>query len=83
MTAEEFLKEFNEKEGNLDKLYYDKYIEKFAKEFTKYHVEQALKAASEQAYIDSSHVQGGCMDSEDYTINKESILNAYPFENIK
>ena len=27
-TAEEFLKYFNEKEGNVDKLYYDSYVKK-------------------------------------------------------
>jgi hypothetical protein len=46
------------------------------KKFAKYHVEQALKCASEEA---ESYVIGG-LTSE---VDKESILNAYPLTNIK
>jgi hypothetical protein len=44
-------------------------------EFTKLHIEAALKAASENA---ESYVIGG-LTSE---VDKESILTAYPLENI-
>lgn len=45
-------------------------------EFAKLHVEQALKEASEEAYVE-------VLDYNDYEVNKDSILNAYPLENIK
>ena len=45
-------------------------------EFAKYHVEQALKAASEQA---ESYVIGGLVSE----VDRESILNAYSELNIK
>lgn len=49
-------------------------------EFAKLHVEAALKAASENAEaIAEPDYRGG----EWYLVNKESILNAYPLENIK
>ena len=51
-TTEEFLKYFNEKEGNIDKLYYDSYIRKLMKEFAKMHVEEALKKVSEKAELE-------------------------------
>ena len=52
-------------------------------EFTKMHVEAALKEASEngQAFVDSN----GEWISSDVTaiVNKNSILNSYPLDNIK
>ena len=45
-------------------------------EFAKLHVEAALKAASENA---TSYVIGG-LTSE---VDEDSVLNAYPLENIK
>lgn len=45
-------------------------------EFAKYHVQKALELASQEG---ESYVIGG-MVSE---IDKDSIINAYPFENIK
>ena len=48
-------------------------------EFAKLHVEAALKAASE-----NSELEGDEESNFDYIcINKQSILNAYPLENIK
>ena len=70
-TAEEFLKNFNEKEGNIDKLYYDSYVKKSMIEFAKLHVEAALKEANEKA------IMTGYVDSG------QTILNAYPLINIK
>lgn len=45
--------------------------------FAKYHVELALKQASEKAYFRDSN--GFVCTTEE---NKKSILNAYPIENI-
>ncbi len=49
-------------------------------EFAKLHVEQALLAASEKA---STTYSEEFLLGEVYNINKDSILNAYPLENIK
>ena len=46
-------------------------------EFAKYHVEQALKAASENAEMKIVKY------TDDYEIDRDSVLNAYPLENIK
>jgi hypothetical protein len=51
-------------------------------EFAKLHVEQALKEASENAFVDNNYQQGSVWDSDDFEVNKESILNAYPLTNI-
>ena len=86
-TAEEFLKNFNEKEGNIDKLYYDSYVKKSMIEFAKLHVEAALKAASEKVKcgLEYSHHEGEFEDIPVYeaTVDEKSILNAYPLTNIK
>ena len=44
-------------------------------EFAKMHVTKALKAASEKAITEETW--------GDYHVDKKSILNAYPLENIK
>jgi len=46
------------------------------KKFAEYHVQKALKEASENAYVD-------VIDYNNYEVDKKSILNAYPLENIK
>ena len=75
MTAEEKYIEFWDEspkgnEGQLDLMI----------EFAKYHVEKALEEASELATTDCEpDYRGGTW----YTVDKESILNAYPLENIK
>lgn len=65
------------------------------KEFAKLHVQQALKEASEKSYAISSNSnitskdrlygkQGLiCVHLGDISVEKESILNAYPLNNIK
>jgi hypothetical protein len=45
-------------------------------EFTKIHVEAALKEASEDVELETYGNFGN-------SVNKDSILNAYPLENIK
>lgn len=46
-------------------------------EFTEYHVKLALEAAYNNAEMDLIKF------TDDWEINKDSILNAYPLENIK
>jgi hypothetical protein len=61
-------------------------------EFAKLHVEQALKEASEKAYVEYINLE--TKEIFDYTdvitddgvganVNKKSILNSYTLENIK
>ena len=69
VTAKEFLK--NYLKHNPDCKYDDVMIE-----FAKFHVEAALKAASENADTVPTARNG-------HYINKRSILNAYPLKNIK
>ena len=85
MTAEEFLNEnYKVKVGV--------YIEEVMIDFAKYHVQKAL----EKAYLDSE-MRVSENDTNEYpsftdnyddgyvtiTVSKDSILNAYPLENIK
>lgn len=70
-TAEEFLEHIEE--GG--KYTFD--WKEIAIGFAKYHVEKALKAAAEQAEIEND------WDNQKGNISKDSILNAYPLENIK
>jgi len=57
--------------------------EKFI-EFAKLHAKAALKAASEKAITDDVGSVNGDGEWMPYDIvNKESILNSYPLENIK
>lgn len=75
-TAEEF---FKEKYGSNDRIAIDNAI-LLSKEFTKLHVEAALKEASEKA---STIYSEEPLLGEVYNIDKDSILNAYPLTNIK
>ena len=86
MTAEKFLNKWITKP--LD--YND--IENLMIEFARYHVEQALKEASEKAELyryNNGFKQSKANIKEEYcftyrvAIDKETILNAYPLENIK
>lgn len=54
-----------------------------AVEFARYHVEQALKSASDNASVKMK--EGMEFYYEDYVegVDKDSILNSYPSENIK
>lgn len=55
----------------------------FAKNLTQLHVKEALKAASEKAEM-KPYPYNGCSECgrDDMDIDKQSILNAYPKENI-
>lgn len=72
-------KAFFEKEMSGEPLTQETVIEHL-KLFAKYHVEQALKAAADKAEI---NYLGGNSDINDFLIDKESILNSYPLDNIK
>jgi hypothetical protein len=79
VTAKDFLQQVREKyaEGagnknkNSDQLEYDRLIE-----FAKLHVQRALKAAS-----DNAEWKGHILAAVE--VDKDSILDAYPLENIK
>ena len=81
-TAEEFLKNFNEEENNIDKLYYDSYVKKAMIKFAKMHVQEALRLASVEAEVEHELSNPYDPNSEYQIVNKDSILNAYPLENI-
>ena len=81
-TAEEFLKNFNEEENNIDKLYYDSYVKKAMIKFAKMHVQEALRLASIEAEVEHELSDPYDPNSEYQIVNKDSILNAYPLENI-
>lgn len=81
-TAEEYLKESD----TYDKDYptislYD--AEQCMIEFAKLHVEAALKEASENAKAHIDHNGEWVSTNVKSRVNKESILNSYPLENIK
>ena len=82
-TAAEFLKNFNEEENNIDKLYYDSYVKKAMIKFAKMHVQEALRLASVEAEVEHELSNPYDPNSEYQIVNKDSILNAYPLENIK
>lgn len=73
-TAEEFAKSIWE-EAVIDWVTKKRMIE-----FAKYHVEQALKAAADKAEI---NYLGGNSDINDFSIDRNSILNSYNLDNIK
>ena len=80
LTAEEFLKNFNEEENNIDKLYYDSYVKKAMIEFAKMHVQEALRLASEKAQAFNKSKFSSDINPQ---VDMESILNAYPLDLIK
>jgi hypothetical protein len=78
-TAEEFLLESISEEdtprGNIK----PNTVISIMIEFAKFHVETALKSASENVELEGD--EGS--DFMGISVNKDLILNAYPFENIK
>jgi hypothetical protein len=74
-TAEEILQEWLSQTDQTDLKDGHYFVIKQAMfEFAKMHVEEALKQASEQVYVS---------DTVFCEIDRDSILNAYPLENIK
>jgi hypothetical protein len=58
-------------------------IEEFMIEFAQLHVKEALYEASEQATIQYNYFGNTGSEFYDESVDKESILNAYPYNNIK
>ena len=52
-------------------------------EFAKMHVQEALRLASVEAEVEHELSNPYDPNSEYQIVNKDSILNAYPLENIK
>jgi hypothetical protein len=75
VTAKEFLK--NYLKHNPDCKYDDVMIE-----FAKFHVEKALKKACEEVDF-TSETYRSIQQGSHFEVDKESIINAYPLENIK
>lgn len=75
ITAEEFI----EKSG-YDWGYKEVKLKEMMIEFTKMHVIEALKQASEKVIFDIVPI---LLYDETFIVNKTSILKAYPLENIK
>jgi hypothetical protein len=80
-TAEEILKDLQHEyeETGEYKMYFAIDIPDKLREFAKLHVEQALKEASEKA--DTQEMGKGF--TAETIVDKDSILNSYPLENIK
>jgi hypothetical protein len=74
-TARQILNKYKSRDLGL----FNKDIEEAMIEFGKLHVEAALKAAANNAKV--SYSQYGDMDVDG--VNKDSIYDAYPLENIK
>ena len=78
-TAEEFLR--NSSITSSDR--YDFLSkQKLMIEFAKMHVQEALRLASVEAEVEHELSNPYDSNSEYTIVNKESILNAYPLENI-
>ena len=77
-TAKEFIEINSENYSLID-------IEGIMIEFTKLHVESALKEASNKALLkdEGRYVLGDEDWHEDLVVDKKSILNAYPLTNVK
>ena len=77
-TADEFFDSANIGiSSNTEYMYCKKDVVKKAIEFAKMHVEAALKEASEKATVYAD--EGGYSEF----VDEQSILNAYPLDNIK
>jgi hypothetical protein len=94
MTAEEFLKEFELNKPYLESLTNDNRGGFYSSaqgamvtidviiEFAKYHVKNALEAATKNANTINEGDYGSDGPIDHYVIDKDSILNAYPPSNI-
>jgi hypothetical protein len=87
ITAKEFIENYikeNNHDSNID-------MEEAMIEFAKLHVNAALKEASDKALVldmqenDTAEIMSVSSEYGEYnfTVDKESILNSYPMENIK
>lgn len=88
--AEEFLNLLDERDGTMWTEDNASIIDALA-EFARLHVEAALKSASENVSVLHTNYHGshkiefpyGIDDYSDLHLDKDSILNSYPQENIK
>lgn len=84
-TAEEYAIEFaqnsNHSYTQVDNFQPHDWVVKAMIEFAKYHVQEALKEANRNAKIEHSGWESG--HYWHHEISEDSILNAYPLENIK
>jgi hypothetical protein len=81
-TAEEFLEDFDYENQELGTDINYPMIERCMVEFAKLHVEAALKEASENVDMDKEYYES-LQEGSNGGIDIETILSAYPFENIK
>jgi hypothetical protein len=81
-TAEEFLEDFDYKNQELGTDINYPMIERCMVEFAKLHVKAALKEASENVDINKEYYES-LQEGSNGGIDMETILSAYPFENIK
>lgn len=97
-SAEEFLLKFQSERPILNSMIMDKedmddfynsaqgamVTIELMQQFAKLHVEAALKSAAENAtHIGCNCVRSTCSFEDCHDINKESIFNAYPLDNVK
>jgi hypothetical protein len=85
-TAEEFLKNYkNDSDHYADQDYSEDRLVKALQEFTKLHLEKCKKEISEKVKLKGWLADFACefQESNSDGIDKDSILNAYPLENIK
>jgi hypothetical protein len=80
ITAEEFLINKGDADFRLSE---GEYISEIMIEFAQLHVKEALYEASEQAKIQYDYSGNTGSEFCDEYIDKDSILNAYPYNNIK
>lgn len=85
-TAEEFLKNYkNDSDHYADQDYSEDRLVRALQEFTKLHLEKCKKEISEKVKLKGQLADFDCkfQESNSDGIDKDSILNAYPLENIK
>ena len=86
-TAEEFLKNYkNDSDHYADQDYSEGRLIKALQEFTKLHIEECKKEVSEKVKLKGwlrDFAYQFLQESDSDGIDIDSILNAYPLENIK
>jgi hypothetical protein len=96
-TAKELFKEYSYNvalaEGHYDYMVGEEEFIEALHKFARHHVEAALKSASENGVMEAEPEFGNSVFRKEFdtsncrpyiiTIDKKSILNAYPLENIK
>ena len=69
----------SERKINLDSLWKKKFphskLPDYAKEIAMEFAKELLELAAENAFVDNNHEQGCCISSDDFEVNKQSILN--------